>query len=276
MTVDTAAARRFVYAEGRVLEQRLYARLFEDGEPEGVLEALRGFRNPDGGFGHGLEPDKRCPDSQPLDVQVALETMEAAGRVDRRIALEACDWLSTAADDRGLVPPVLPPAGDYPVAAHWGEMSREPDVNVTLGVLAVLARAGIDHPWRTRAEGSALEELERDPPAEAHALRSAFRYLDASGGGGELRQRLAETLRRADWFKADAESDDYGVTPLEYPPDLFSPEELAPHLDRLERDQQPDGGWPISWQPPSQASVLEWRAIVTIRALRTLRAHGRL
>ena len=124
--------------------------------------------------------------------------------------------------------------------------------------------------------GDGAGRARSDPPAEAHTLRSAFSYLEATGGGGPLRERLAEVLRRADWFKADAESDDYGVTPLEYPADIFSPDELTPHLDRLERDQQPDGGWPISWQPPSQASVLEWRAIVTIKALRTLREHGRL
>ena len=39
--------------------------LFEDGPAEPVIEALRGYRNPDGGFGHALEPDVRCPSSQP-------------------------------------------------------------------------------------------------------------------------------------------------------------------------------------------------------------------
>jgi hypothetical protein len=48
------------------------------------------------------------------------------------------------------------------------------------------------------------------------------------------------------------------------------------HLDRLVRDQQPDGGWAITWQPPGTASTLEWRGIETVRALRTLRAYGRL
>src|SRR5579875_2503361 len=64
-----AAARDFIYREGRLLDQR-------------VLEALRGYRNAAGGFGHGLEPDKRCPASQPLDVETALQTMDAAGAVD--------------------------------------------------------------------------------------------------------------------------------------------------------------------------------------------------
>jgi hypothetical protein len=51
---------------------------------------------------------------------------------------------------------------------------------------------------------------------------------------------------------------------------------LAAHLDRLERDQQPDGGWPITWEPPGDAAVLEWRGIVTLDALRALVSYGRL
>ena len=51
---------------------------------------------------------------------------------------------------------------------------------------------------------------------------------------------------------------------------------LAAHLDRLERDQQADGGWPITWEPPSEAAVLEWRGVVTLGALRTLVSYGRI
>jgi hypothetical protein len=51
---------------------------------------------------------------------------------------------------------------------------------------------------------------------------------------------------------------------------------LGAHLDALERDQQNDGGWPISWQPPSEASRLEWRGFRTVHALRTLGGYGRL
>jgi len=39
---------------------------------------------------------------------------------------------------------------------------------------------------------------------------------------------------------------------------------------------QPDGGWAITWEPPGTSATLEWRGIETLRALRTLRAYGRL
>jgi hypothetical protein len=37
-----------------------------------------------------------------------------------------------------------------------------------------------------------------------------------------------------------------------------------------------DGGWPISWVPPSPAAVGEWRAFITIKWLVVLDQYGRL
>src|ERR671930_553011 len=107
-------AREFIRREARLVKSRLFQTLFEGGPPDGVVDALRGYRNADGGFGHGLEPDKRCPDSQPLDVLQALETMDAAGALDRGMAERACDFLGTVADERGAVPIVLPSIASYP------------------------------------------------------------------------------------------------------------------------------------------------------------------
>jgi hypothetical protein len=101
-----------------LLEHRLYATLFEGAPASGVVEALRGYQNEDGGFGHGLEPDKRCPASQPLDVQVALETLVAAGTSDAAMLQRACDYLAAVGSDGG-VPCVLPSIADYPRADHW-------------------------------------------------------------------------------------------------------------------------------------------------------------
>ncbi len=56
MPVDVDAAERFVLANARVLERHLLAVLLHGGAVAPVLDALRAFRNPDGGFGHARNP----------------------------------------------------------------------------------------------------------------------------------------------------------------------------------------------------------------------------
>ena len=48
------------------------------------------------------------------------------------------------------------------------------------------------------------------------------------------------------------------------------------HLDALAAKQQEDGGWPITWEPPSAAAVAEWRGFVTLKWLDVLENYGRL
>ena len=110
------AARDFIYAEARLLEQRLFATLFEAAPASGVLAALSGFRNDDGGFGHGLEPDKRCPASLPVDVELALSVLDIAGIEDERLLMGACNYLASVAGPDGGVALASAVIEDYPRA----------------------------------------------------------------------------------------------------------------------------------------------------------------
>src|SRR5690606_12320074 len=102
MADDTfARARDFIRLQARVLEQRLFATLFEGAPAVGVLRALAAYRNDDGGFGHGLEPDKLCPDSVVLDVETALDVMVAVGAHDPEVVGQACDWAREPLPERG-------------------------------------------------------------------------------------------------------------------------------------------------------------------------------
>src|SRR2546425_459469 len=102
-----AAGRAFLEREGRLLERRLAATLFDGAPPAGAVAAVAAYRNADGGFGHGLEPDKRCPDSLPIDVEAALEALLVAGPAAveeaRPMVRAACDWLASVAAPDGAV-----------------------------------------------------------------------------------------------------------------------------------------------------------------------------
>lgn len=178
MSASLAAARRFVYANARLLERRIWERLFEGAPVDGVVAAVRAYVNADGGVGHALEPDKRAPESQPLDVQFALERLHDVGARDDELARRACDFLASVADERGLVPIVLPSVGSSPRANHWGDGVFPPTLAPAVGSAAVLHAWGTAHPWLDRASASCLDELDGSLPDDAHALRDALVFLE--------------------------------------------------------------------------------------------------
>ena len=276
MSASFERARELVYRSGRVLERRLFARLFEDGDADGVFAAVLAYQNADGGFGHGLEPDKLAPESQPLDVQTALARLHDAGAREPEIALRAADWLDTVADERGLVPIVLPSVTEYPHANHWEGGVFPPAVNCTIGIAGYMHELGIEHPWLARATETCTEELRRKLPEDAHAFHDALPFVRFAPGGRELEDRLAEGLPNARWFRADPQDESYGLPPTQFPRAWFDGALYDAHLDRLESEQDEEGGWPITWEPPGPGSYHAWRAIFMIEALKVLDESGRL
>jgi hypothetical protein len=280
-----ARGRDFIYREGRLLERRLFEALFEGGPRKAVVDCIRAYRNSDGGFGHALEPDKRAPESQPLDVQIALEALDDACAFDAELVGDACEFLETVADARGALPVVLPSIADYPRASHWqaGEFPAGPAA--TIGIAALLYKHDVEHRWRERVTSYCWSIVEGDPPDDAHALRECFAFVEHAPDRARAEaaaENLAAALPRARWFHADADYDGYGLTPLQFAPTpdsrwhaLFDDDQIEHHLGRLANEQEEDGGWPLAWEPPTIASRLEWRGIETLRALRVLVAYGR-
>jgi len=288
MTDDVlAAARAFLDREGRLVERRLAAALLDGADPHGVLDAVRAYRNADGGFGHGLEPDKRCPASLPIDVECAVEILWVAGAagVDDLVR-GACDWLDSVAAPDGAVPLSFPVMERYPRAEHWSDWTYTPALNPTAGLAGRLHRMGVTHPWLARATEWTWARLDAGFDEDAHALAEVLLFLAhvpdrdrADATAAHIRDWLAT----AQWYRADPADPGYGLTPLHLAPTpespwrrLFDDATIEGHLDRLLRDQKPDGGWAITWDPPGIAATLEWRGIETLRALRILRAYRRI
>ena len=295
MTQDIlAAARGFLDREGRLVERRLADVLFDAADASGVVDAVRAYRNPDGGFGHGLEPDKRCPASLPIDVECALDILLVAGVTTRQpgdfnldgLVRGACDWLSSVAAPDGSVPLSFPVMERYPRAEHWSDWTYTPGLNPTAGLAGRLHRMGATHAWLDSATEWTWARLESGFDEDAHALAEVLVFLahvPDRGRSERLAAPIGDWLEKAPWYRADPSDPAYGVTPLHLAPSpdspwrrLFDDATIEGHLDRLLRDQQPDGGWAITWEPPGVAATLEWRGIETLRALRTLRSYGRL
>ena len=290
MDTHLTAGREFILRQGRLLERRLFATCFEGAPATGVVDVLRGYRNDDGGFGHGLEPDKRCPASLPIDVEVALQALVTAGASDKQLVADACDYLASvavAADSGGAVPLAFPLIEGYPRAEHWTDWTYQPALNPTAGLVAVLRQLGAEHAWIDEATAWCWSRLERAAlPDEVHALNEVLAFLAHAPErerAEAVASRVREKLTSVSMFRLDPDAEGYGLSPLSVAPAadsrwrvLFSDDVMNAHLDRLQRQQEPDGGWPISWDPPSEASRLEWRGVVTLGALRTLASYGRL
>ncbi len=74
MDANLSAASSFMASHARTLDRRRFELLVEGGAPAPVLAAVDAYRNSDGGYGWGLEPDLRAPESQP---GCALHAFEA-------------------------------------------------------------------------------------------------------------------------------------------------------------------------------------------------------
>jgi hypothetical protein len=277
------AARRFILTEGRLLERRVMASVFDGEDTAAALRALAGYRNDDGGFGHGLEPDKRTPGSQPLDVEVAFHVMDALGHVDEDLVTGACDFLAALGPGVGCL---TASALEFPIAPHWGDWALAPSLNPTAGLVALLWKWGVNHPWREKATAFCWDQIGHGLPGDGHTFGEVLAFLDAVPDRARADAIIAELpgqIPALQLFRLDPASPGYGVTPLHWAaaPDsrwvpLFDHAVLEGHLDALAEAQREDGGWPISWETTGLAAEQEWRGMETLRALRALRAFGRI
>ncbi|MFE0730095.1 hypothetical protein ACFW2X_17935 [Streptomyces antibioticus] len=290
-------AEHFVWLTARVLEQRLFAYHFLRGGADPVETALNAHLNDDGGYGHALEPDLRGPVSQPLHTAHALRVLDSIGRCGGQRVERVCRYLTSVSSADGALPAVLPAQRGYPVAPFVPIVDDPPSELLATGpVVGLLHRNEVWHAWLFRATEfcwRAVDSLERSHPYEVEA---AVAFLDAvpdrprAEAAADRLGRLVREHRLAalDPDRLDAFPVAPGYAPGEhhFPHDFartphslarawFTDDEMARSLDFLAGEQREDGGWPVRRRHWAPAPALEARPMVTIEALRTLRAHGR-
>ncbi len=283
---DLAAAAQFIAAHARLIDRRRFALVEGDGSADNVLRALAAYRNDDGGIGH-LEPDLRTPASQPACVLYALEILHEVGASDTSRATGALGWLQTITLPDGGVPFVLPTAQGWP-HAPWYQAPDDPPSSLlmTAGLAAGAHRLGLHHPWLDAATGYCWERAGEIPQGDAYTVRFGVDFLDAVPDRARAEEVLASV---ADRIPADgllpvgSGTDGEALRPLELArrPEhavrrFYDDAVIERELDRLEAGQQEDGGWTFDFAAWNPAVAWEWRGAVTVEALRTLRAYGRL
>lgn len=294
MSHDRSAAASFMAGHARILDRRRFELLEGGGDVAGVLSALDAYRNPDGGYGWGLEPDLRSPESQPGAALHAFEVMAEIAPATTPRAAALCAWLESVTCGDGGLPFALPLGLPAATAPWWA--GADPSVS-SLQITSVSAAAAhrvaahdpavAAHPWLRRATAYCLEAIGalREPPG-AYVLAFAVRFLDAVyesyPEAAELLARLGELVPADGRVPVEGGTADEALRPLDFAPypdrparELFAPGVIEADLDRLAAEQHEDGGWTVDYARISPAGALEWRGAITVWALDVLRRNGR-
>lgn len=286
-------ARNFILTNARMIERRLFQYHFENDGPEGVFHAVYAYRNADGGFGHGMEPDTASPESQPLFSIMALETLDEVGFLTKDIILDDfMPYFERITTDKGGIPWMFRPVGDYPCEDHFKTVKEWAALSTTASLMGILEKYNIKIPWMHYAEQFVWEEIERIKEKHVFChlcVPRRLQFLQYSKSKNRADKALDE-LRK--WILADGvlcrdKSDEgwglygkphslcYAPSPgsVLYP--LFSKEMIDSDLDEIISRQKMDGRWD-TWYGLSEGMKLEWAGIQTLWTLKTLKNYDRI
>jgi hypothetical protein len=275
--VDLQTAREFVHAHGRDIDVARFDFHFGDGSREAVIEALGHYQNPDGGFGHGLEPDISSPASHAFATELALNAVVDAGiSPSHPLVTRAVEYLEAAQSDDGDWPfnPEIYTSPIAPWFEHWTFPGLNPSCTIG-GVLTELGLGSIRLRERVARNFARLATTNDLLSNEFYAVRPYAIYLrpEVPRPGRELylsgvvwwllRQRATGTLPDASHFL------DYVHDPDTYVGRHLPTHVVAEVLDELEHEQSGDGGWPVPYGD-------HWRPHATVSSLLLLQRFGRI
>ncbi len=298
-------ARHFLKTEARPLEWALFAHQFEGGSVEAALEALARYQNTDGGFGHGLEPDVRTPQSSALATGIGLGILRDLNIPSTHpLVRRAVAYLLETFDDEKKVWRVLPEgANAHPHAPWWHD--EEGSLARTFDGFVVIPRTqlvGLLHHFAADVPADWLETVTQ------RTIDEFLRLDDVGAGGGDdlaYAIEMAETAALPARFKAPLVErlqeivpnvverdptawDSYCIAPLKL---VSSPHALAydllaedvqANLDYQIAHQTEAGTWEPTWTwddayPQAWAEAKrEWRGELTLAMLETLEAFDRI
>lgn len=288
---DKAAT--YIRYHARPLDLALFDFTFNDGSLDEVTAELSRYLNPDGGFGHGLEPDAFLPDSNVYHTTVALQYLtEVNAPITSPLVLAALKYLMESFDPVLKTWHNMPPSvNDYP-HAFWWEYQPENhtvlidengddftyNVNPSVEVVGYLLRYSdlIPTDFLNDAVARAITSLDfLDDPLEGHDLLCLLKFSECLEG--ERSRAFQEKLTRralapittnpADWESG------YVLLPHTFvtTPDSLLVKHLGESINQslayTITHQESDGSWGPSWQwdPPeawAQAKIA-WTGKIT-------------
>ena len=275
MPVDFAKARHFVYSSGTLFERALFAWLFEAASVERLHQIIRCYKNPDAGFGHGLEHDLKAPQSNPLALEYLLGVMKHTGMPAGSVLAGTADWVESQMNtDGSLRNPSA--TRDYPLAPWWQEQGGQtlPDSIVANLIHFNSATPSLVEKTKRWALANHTPEsiLANEWLFMAYHAFDFFFAIDDLPGLEDLREATIDNVVACALAAPDNQVDSlFAFAPA---PDALIAKALPAGfidrcLDLLESTQQEQGHW------RDQHNLRQWFPMTTINVLLALRRYGR-
>ena len=189
----------YVVRNARPLDVARFRHLVHGGSAQDVVAELEAYQNTDGGFGWGLEPDFRMPDSSAIATWVALQLLIDLGiNSEADIVKRALAYVAASYDaDVGGWPPVPAAVNDYPHASWWHYKADEGGTQIhrtPWNPTAALA----GYLWHFGVSG---------PPSPADLIDGAIEYLRGRAASDLEMHELGTFVQLANSVPADAYPD---------------------------------------------------------------------
>ncbi|RIW34009.1 hypothetical protein D3H55_10455 [Bacillus salacetis] len=298
-TVDYNRVRNFIMENARALDVRVFAYLFENGSQKEAAEELAKFQNEDGGFGHGIEPDIRMPDSSPIATTVGLQyarKLKLTG--GHRIVRKALEYLNSEYDESITGWHLLgKEVNDHPHAPWWSYDHEKghcgvhgtwanPNAEIT-GYLHEY-EGYVPNELIEKVTQKAREELGTLPEEmEMHDFLCYKRLMESvqSPFKEEIEEKLKKAVRKitklnpGDW-------EGYGMKPLQAADSPASPffpllkdevkENLHYEMEKLREAgyASPNWSWFGKYEEEWVHAEKDWQGHLTVELLKTLKEFG--
>ncbi len=276
MSVSLRKARDYVYANGVLLERALFSYLLEAGSLEHLHTCLLAYKNPDGGWGHGLEHDLKAPDSHPAALEYLLGTLSRYAIPIGNLLDSTPEWVeSMQLADGSLRNPAS--LSEYPIAPWWQEWGGQTKPDSIVGQLTRLGLVTPNLAATTRQWVQANVTLEsiaaNDWLFMGYHAYDYFMHVDDFPDVEPYRAAVMQNLVACAAQMPPKQY--YDLFAFATAPDTPLAQALPAGfidrcLDHFESTQRDDGGW------DDQHGLGHWQPRVTIDVLMALKQFGRL
>ncbi len=288
----------WLYRHGRPIDVARYEYLFLNRSKETYIRTLESFQNPDGGFGHGFEPDSQNPFSAPVQTWFAFDFIEELNLPkDHSLITKTVDYLLNYAQKKdGFYLATIPSNNIYP-RAPWWTYTAEGSVwgyNPTAAIAGFLYKYGETKEAKEFAVTTiqrAINDFIAGPSNNMHEIKC---FLDMIGFIADFKkfnnseQFLGLLLKQIDhnleknadlWFKA------YCVRPLQFfdKPTVYGYDKyqdlIKKEASMILEHLNLEGVWDITWTWDSFPEAFaiakqDWQSLFILNYLKILKVYN--